>query len=548
MSLMKIVIVGGVAGGASAAARARRCNPRAEITILEKGSVISFANCGLPYHIGGEIALRQKLLVATPELFWKRFRIAVRTQHDVTRIDREHRRVEAIDLLTGQVVTIPYDRLILSTGSEPNKPAASVPWPSNVSQLWTLSDMDRIIETIRSQNVKRAVVVGGGFVGLEVVEQLHRLGIAVTLVERNPQVLMPLDVAFARIIENCLVEKGVDLKLGVDLQDFTIENGFATAANLSNGTKIATELVVVGAGVRPRTSLAVDAGLLIGESGGVTVNSFMQTSDPDVYAVGDMVELVHGVLNEPVRVPLAGPANRAGRIAGEHAAGGDSPAMGKILGTAIVRVFELTAACTGLSEKACSAKDIPFKASIILAPSHASYFPGAQSLQLKIVYSPTDGKLLGAQAVGGDGVDKRIDVIATAIHFGATVWQLAELDLAYAPPFGSAKDPIHMAAFCACNDLSNAPNLISPNADLSGKQIVDVRTAKERLELPLPHAISIEIDEFPERWQELDPNKPTVVVCHSGKRAHIGACWLRGNGFKDVSNLTGGMSIRSLLS
>ncbi len=545
---MKIVVVGGVAGGASAAARARRCDPQAEITILEKGPVISFANCGLPYHVGGEIALRQKLLVATPELFWKRYRVAVKTDHEVIRIDRANRVVEATDIQSGSLVSIPYDRLILSTGSKPNKPASDVPWPSNVSQLWTLSDMDRIIETIRVRNVKKAVVVGGGFVGLEVVEQLHRLGITVTLVERNPQVLMPLDLAFARMIENHLVSKGVQLRLGVDLQGFSIDNDLATAVKLSNGTKISTELVIVGAGVSPKTSLAVDAGLSIGKSGGVSVDAFMRTSDPNIYAVGDMVESMHEVLNEPVRIPLAGPANRAGRIAGEHAARGSSPSMGKILGTAIVRVFELTAACTGLNAKALSARGISFKSSIIQALSHASYFPGAQSLQLKILYSPTDGKLLGAQAVGGEGVDKRIDIIATAMHFGATVWQLAELDLAYAPPFGSAKDPIHMAAFSAINDLMSSPNLIAPDADLAGKQVVDVRTSKERLELPLSDAIAIEIDEFPDRWNELDPNLPTVVVCHSGKRAHIASCWLKGNGFQDVSNLTGGMSIRSLIS
>ncbi|MDZ4850943.1 MAG: FAD-dependent oxidoreductase [Pirellulaceae bacterium] len=545
---MKIVIVGGVAGGASAATRARRINPLAEITILEKGRYISFANCGLPYHVGGEIETREKLLVATPELFWRRFRVAVKTEHEVTKIDRNGRCVHAVDLKSDSELSFPYDRLILSTGSEPNKPVANTEWPVNVSHLWTLPDMDRIIESLRSRNVRKAVVVGGGFVGLEVVEQLHRLGIEVSLVERDKQILAPHDALFARIIENHLREKGVGLKLGADLQDFTIENGLATAAVLSDGSTIETDLIVVGAGVRPRTALAVEAGLTIGQCGGVTVNSVMQTSDPNIYAVGDMVELVHGVLNEPVRIPLAGPANRAGRIAGEHAARGEATAMGKVLGTAIVRVFDLTAACTGLNEKLLAARKIPFKSAIIQAASHAGYFPGAQSMQLKIVYSPGDGKLLGAQAVGGEGVDKRIDVIATAIHFGATVWQLAELDLAYAPPYGSAKDPVHMAAFAACNDLSQFPNLVAPDSVLNGMQIVDVRTAKERAALPLPNAIAIEIDDFPERWQELDRSKPTVVVCHSGKRAHIGACWLRGQGFRDVSNLTGGMAIRSLIS
>jgi len=368
------------------------------------------------------------------------------------------------------------------------------------------------------------------------------------LVERNPQVLMPLDPEFARIVENHLREKGIALRLRVDLEDFAIENDRATAVKLSNGTNIQSDLVVVGAGVRPRISLAADAGLVIGKCGGVSVNASMQTSDPNIYAVGDMVELVHGVLNEPVRIPLAGPANRGGRIAGEHAARGKAPSMGKILGTSIVRVFDLTAACTGLNEKSLAARNIPFKSAIIQATHHAGYYPNAQSMHLKILYSPNEGKLLGAQAVGGEGVDKRIDVIATAIHFGATVWQLAELDLAYAPPFGSAKDPVHMAAFAACNDLANAPTLLAPTSDLSGLQVVDVRTAPERSERPLVNSISIEIDELPIRWSELDPMKPTVVVCHSGKRAHIGACWLKGHGFQNVANLTGGMSIRSLFN
>jgi rhodanese-related sulfurtransferase len=273
----------------------------------------------------------------------------------------------------------------------------------------------------------------------------------------------------------------------------------------------------------------------------------MQTSDPKIYAVGDMVELIHGVVNEPIRIPLAGPANRGGRIAGEHAGRGDSASMGKILGTSIVRVFDLTAACTGLNEKTLIARNVPFKSAIVQATHHAGYYPGAEPMQLKVIYSPTDGKLLGGQAVGGEGVDKRIDVIATAMHFGATVWQLAELDLAYAPPYGSAKDPIHMAAFTACNDLSDAPRLVSPFTDLSDFQVLDVRTSSEKSALPLANAVAIEIDALPVRWSELDPAKPTVVVCHSGKRAHIGACWLRGHGFRDVANLTGGMSIRSLM-
>jgi NADPH-dependent 2,4-dienoyl-CoA reductase/sulfur reductase-like enzyme/rhodanese-related sulfurtransferase len=543
---MKILIVGGVAGGASAAARARRVNANAEIMILEKGPFISFANCGLPYHVGGEIAERSKLLVATPELFWNRFRIEVRTHHEVLSINRDAKTVSVFDHSQGQPLELTYDRLILSTGSEPIVPAQLSPLPLNAFHLWTLNDMDRIMSRMAQFSPKHAVVIGGGFVGLEVVEQLHRRGLAVTLVERDPQVLKPLERLFARMVEQHMESKGIQLQLGVQIQGVQRIDDRANAIELTSGTVIPADLIIVGAGVRPRIQLAEQAGLPIGVNGGVVVNAWMQTADPAIYAVGDIVELRHGVTGQLTRIPLAGPANRSGRIAGEHAASDRSAPMGPILGTSIVRVFDITAACTGLNEFALLAKGLSFRTAIIQAASHASYFPGAQSMQLKLLYSREDGKILGAQAVGGEGVDKRIDVIATAMHFGATVRQLAQLDLAYAPPYGSAKDPVHMAAFTACNDLDASPKLIFPNENLKDKQVVDVRTARERQQLPLPGAIAIEIDQFPERWMELDPNRSTIVVCHSGKRAHIGACWLRSKGFADVSNLTGGMSIRAL--
>lgn len=543
---MRIIVIGGVAGGASAAARARRVNADAEILVIEKGKYISFANCGLPYHIGGEIRDRSKLLVASPELFWNRFRIQVQTEMEATHIDRNARLVAIRNLSTGLESTIEYDRLILSTGSQPFLPPSLAPLPSNAFHLWTLDDMDRIMATMKSTSQKRAAVIGAGFVGLEVVEQLHRQGFEVTLVERDPQVLRPMERLFARMVEQHLEARGVRIALGAQIERIVREGDLGVSLELQSGASIPFDLLIVGAGVVPRVGLAAQAGLDIGKTGGIVVNSSMQTSDSSIYAVGDIVELTHGVTGEPTRIPLAGSANRAGRIAGEHAASGHSEAMGTVLGTAIVRVFDLTAACTGLNEVALAARAIPFRTAIVQAASHASYYPGAQSMQLKILYTPVDGKILGAQAVGGEGVDKRIDVIATAMHFGGTVRQLAQLDLAYAPPFGSAKDPIHMVAFTACNDINGCPKLVLPTEDLTGKQVVDVRTAAERLERPLPGAISIEIDQLPLRWKELDPMQPTVVVCHSGKRAHVGACWLHKNGFADVSNMTGGMSVRSL--
>lgn len=542
----RILIVGGVAGGASAATRARRMNADAEITIFEKGPAVSFANCGLPYHLGGEIEKREKLIVASKALFWNRFRIRVETDQEVTRIDRSSRTIEVVNASTSELVTHEFDRLILSTGSTPNVPDYCNPMPANAFHLWTLSDMDRVLALIAKGGTRRAVVVGAGFVGLEVVEQLHRLGISVDLIERNPQVLTRLDRIFARMIERHMESKQIRLHLGRSIRTLELDGTTAKAAILDNGTKVDTDLLIIGAGVRPRVQLASDAGLALGNSGGVLVNEFMQTNDPQIYAVGDMIEYVNGVTGQRSLNALAGPANRSGRIAGEHAAIGTSRPMAAVLGTSIVRVFDLTAGCTGLNEKLLASAGIRFNTSIIQAPHHASYFPGAQSLQLKLLYAPDSGKILGAQCVGGDGVDKRIDVIATAMQFGGTVWDLANLDLAYAPPFGSAKDPIHMAAFTACNDLQSHPKLLPPDADLTGMQIVDVRTATERAALPLADAIPLEIDAFPDGIEALDPNRPTVVVCHSGKRAHIGACWLQTKGFRQVANLTGGMSIRSL--
>jgi NADPH-dependent 2,4-dienoyl-CoA reductase/sulfur reductase-like enzyme/rhodanese-related sulfurtransferase len=543
---MRIVIVGGVAGGASAAARARRVCSDAEIIILEKGPVISFANCGLPYHLGGEISKREKLLVASPELFWKRFRIGVKTRHEVLQIDPTNKKVMGMDHQSGTAFELTYDRLILSTGSEPITPDPFQPMPSNAFHLWTLSDMDRIIAYIDAYPTKSAVVVGGGFVGLEVVEQLHRRGLHVSLVERNPQVLTPLDWEIAKMVQLHMETKGVRVRLEQKIRNVVRQAERAQSIEFEDGTSLSADLFIVAAGIRPRTKLAEEAKLAIGSTRGVSVNDWMQTSDPSIYAVGDIAEVVHGVTGQRMRVPLAGPANRAGRIAGEHAASGTAPKMGKVWGTAIVRAFDLTAACTGCNETSLKAAGILFRSVIIQAASHASYYPGAESMLLKLLYRPEDGKILGAQAVGADGIDKRIDIVATMLHMGGTVGQLAELDLAYAPPYGSAKDPVHMAAFAACNDLKSLPSLLAPNSVIENFQVVDVRTLRERDNLPLPNAIAIEIDDLQESWTNLDPQKETVVVCHSGKRAHIGACWLNGKGFKRVSNLSGGMSVRSL--
>jgi NADPH-dependent 2,4-dienoyl-CoA reductase/sulfur reductase-like enzyme/rhodanese-related sulfurtransferase len=542
---LKIVIVGGVAGGASAAARARRCNSNAEITILEKGPAVSFANCGLPYHVGGEIFDRDKLLVATPQLFWERFRVSVRTEHEVIAIDRDQQVVSG-KTSAGDSFSLPYDKLILATGSEPLRPPFCQIQAENVFQLWTLADMDRILAYMKKRPCKKGTVVGGGYVGLEVVEQLARRGLDVTLVERLPQVMPPLDLEMARLVEMELRVQGVRVELSADVQNLLCSNQRVTAVKLADGGSITTDLVIAAVGVKPRTELALSAGLEIGTAGGVRINEYCQTNDANIYAVGDIVEYKHGTLDRAMRVPLAGPANRSGRVAGAHAACGQTSPLSAVQGTSIVRVFDVTAGTAGLGLKACDAAGMAARTAIIQAPHHASYFPGARNMTVKLLYRPESGQVLGVQIVGAEGVDKRLDVVSTLLHFRGTVHDLAGLDLAYAPPYSSAKDPLHMAAFVAQNDLMEKPSLIPSDAQLDDCQVVDVRTSSEIEQLPLEGAIHMPIDEITERWQELDANRPTVAVCHSGKRAHVAACWLKGKGFKSVVNLNGGMSIRQL--
>lgn len=509
--------------------------------------MVSFANCGLPYHIGGEIAERSKLLVATPELFWNRFRVRVRTGHEVTNINRAAQTVSGLTS-TGEEFKVPYDRLILATGSEPIRPAFCEVPADNVFSLWTLDDMDRILGTMKKHPCKRATVVGGGYVGLEVVEQLKLRNIDVTLIERLPQVLAPLDPELAKLIELEMRQAGVKVMLGAEVQSLlTGGNKVVTAVKLTDGKSVPTDLVIASIGVRPRTALAQAAGLELGATGGVKINAYCQTSDPNIFAAGDIVEYHHGALDRSMRVPLAGPANRSGRIAGAYAAIGKSEPLAAVQGTSVVRVFGLAIGATGLNARMAREAQIDFRAAIIQAPHHASYFPGAKNLTIKLLYRADDGRLLGAEAVGAEGVDKRLDVAATVLHFSGTIHDLASLDLAYAPPFGSAKDPIHMAAFVAENDLAQSPALLDYDADLDGLQVLDVRNASELEQLPLPGAIHIPVDELSQRWTELDPSRPTVVVCHSGKRAHVAACWLRGQGFGSVRNLNGGMSIRRLM-
>lgn len=539
-----IVVVGGVAGGASAAARARRCNEEARIILYEKDGYVSFANCGLPYYLGGEIEDRDKLLVTKPELFRDRFNIEVYTKHEVVDVNAAQQTVTVKNLDTNETVVQKYDRLVLAPGAAPFVPPMEGCDAANVFTLRNLEDTDRIHGWITGKNPRKAVVVGAGFIGLEMVEQLHNLGMDVALAELAPQVLPPLDPDIAAFLQETLEAHGVQVHTGAGIQGITVENGAATAVTLDNGVSLDADMVILGMGVRANLDLAKAAGLEIGATGGIKTNEYLQSSNPQIYAVGDAVEYAHALMPEPTRVPLAGPANRAGRIAGTHAASCSGDAMTPVLGTAILRVFDKVAGITGLSLKAAQKMKLDARVAVIAGGHHAGYYPGAENLVLKIVYEAQSGKLLGAQAVGGAGVDKRLDVLSTVLHFGGTVRDLAGLDLAYAPPFGSAKDPVHIAGFVACNDLDGFDMLLPPDADLSGKQVVDVRSDEEYHECHVEGAVHIPINELRNNLDRLDKNRETVVMCHIGGRAHVGTRILMQHGFTQVYNLSGGMFMR----
>lgn len=548
-SPLTIVIVGGVAGGASAATRARRMNEHAEIILFEKDEHVSFANCGLPYYIGDEIKERKKLLVATPEFLSRRYRLDVRTRQEVQSIDREKKSVSVVNRDTGEVYEQSYDKLILAPGASPLVPPIPGTDAPNVFTLRNMADTDRIKAVADQTGVREAAVIGSGFIGLEMVEQLAGLGLRTSLAELQPQILPLMDPEMAQPLESTLADNEVALFLGDGIQRVLVdEQGNATGVELASGVVIDADIVILGIGVRPNTSLANAAGLEIGSGGGIATNAFMQTNDRDIYAVGDAAEYTFGPTDQPMRIPLAGPANRAGRLAGGHAASGEAQPMQPVFGTSIVRVFGIAAGMTGLTSKLADRLGIDARSVTIVANQHAGYYPGASPLTLKLLYAPETGKVLGAQAVGRDGVDKRLDVIATAMAMNATVYDLAGLDLAYAPPFGSAKDPIHHAAFAACNQLDGLTEFAVPDTDLAGKQVVDVRTAGEVQKTPLAgvaNVVNIPVDELRDRIAELYPSLETIVSCGVGMRAHVAARILMQSGFQDVKNLSGGATVRN---
>ncbi|UCF33265.1 MAG: FAD-dependent oxidoreductase, partial [Phycisphaerales bacterium] len=447
----KFVIVGGVAAGASAATRARRLDEEAEIVVFEKSGHVSFANCGLPYHIGNIIENRNDLILVTPQRFEERFNIDVRVKHEVLQVDRAGKRVRVKNHKTGEEFWETYDKLLLSPGAAPFVPPIEGVDSENVFVLRNIEDMDAIRKYINANDVRRVAVIGAGFIGLEVAESLKHRGIDVDVVEMMDQVLPPLDEDMAHMVGAHLKQKGVKLTLDDGLGGFELGGGKVTCVVTQSGKKIPTGLVLLSIGVRPNSELAKAAGLELDARGAIKVNERLQTSDPDIYAAGDAIETVCAITAQPMTVPLAGPASKHGRLAGQLAVTGTGSAAAKVAGTAIVKVFDLTVATTGMNSKTAEGRGIDSAHVIARRPHHVAYYPGAELMFIKLVFSPQTGKVLGAQIVGGAGVDRRIDIIATVIHFGGTIDDLAQLDLAYSPQYGAAKDPVHIAAMIAQN-------------------------------------------------------------------------------------------------
>jgi len=548
----KVLIVGGVAGGASTAARLRRMDETAEIIMFEKGEYISFANCGLPYYIGETIEERSALLVQTPEAMHARFGIDVRVKTEVLTIDKEAKTVEVINHETNEKYVESYDVLVLSPGSTPLKPPIPGIDAPNIFTLWNIPDTDAIKAYVDNEKPKRAAVIGGGFIGLEMAENLHDRGIEVSVVEMADQVMAPIDYEMAQNVHKHMKDLDVNLYLGDGVKSFEYNHG-VTTVTLQSGKTVEVDMVMLSIGVKPQSNLAKDAGLELNSRGGIVVDEYLKTSDPNIYGIGDAVEIIDFNSKEKTMVPLAGPANKQGRICADNICGLAQTYKGT-QGTSIAKVFELTVASTGVNEKTLkrngkvNGKD--YHTVITHSKSHAGYYPGAIPMTIKIIFG-MDGKVLGAQIVGYDGVDKRIDVIATALRFGATVYDLAELELAYAPPYSSAKDPVNMAGFVGENMLKGRMKAFHwdefDQIDKKNTIILDVREEIERELGFIEGSVNIPLDDLRDRLGELDKSKKIVIYCAIGLRGYVGARILMQHGFENVYNFSGGYSTYSCI-
>lgn len=546
---MKVLIIGGVAAGATAAARARRLDEKADITLLERGPYVSYANCGLPYFISRDIEARNKLLLQTPEGFDRRYGVKVRVNTEALEIDRAQRRVRVKS--NGVEEWLSYDKLLLAQGGSPIRPplpGSELSSPNGVAPegfahvftLWTVPDMDRLHTFIDEVKPAHAVVVGGGFIGLEMAEALHARKVATTVVELAPSVLGVMDREFGRQVQGELTRHQVGVVTSVGLKAIGKDE-----VELTDGRKLPAQLVLLSVGVKPELTLAKNAGLALGTSGAVAVDEHLRTNDEHIWAAGDMVEVTHRVSGKRVRIPLAGPANRQGRIAASNMLGSPMKYRGAS-GTSVVKVFEATAAMTGLSERAARDAGFDVGVAVLHKDHHASYYPGGKELSLKLIYDKKSQRLLGAEGFGHAGVEKRIDVLATALHGEMTLEDLTELDLAYAPPFSSANDPVNLAAFIGQNDATGYAPLVTADQallELKGATppvLLDVRTAKEVAAGHLPGALHIPIDDLRARLAEVPKGRRVLVHCRSGFRAHLAVRTLLAEGFTDVANITGG--------
>lgn len=541
----KVLIVGGVAGGASTAARLRRIDEKTEIIMFEKGQYISFANCGLPYYIGGAIKDRENLLVQTAQAMEARFKVDVRELSEVIRIDRQKKLVEVRNLKDGTTYEESYDVLVLSPGAAPVKPPIPGIDNPNIYTLRDIPDTDSIKGFLDEKKPESAVVVGGGFIGLEMAENLYEAGLKVDIVEALDQVMAPLDYDMAAMVHNHIRSKGCGLHLKDGVMTFEAE-GSRTAVVLASGKRIAADMVILSIGVKPNSGLAKEAGLEIGVTGGIKVNEYLQTSDPYIYALGDAIEVKDYVSGNPALIPLAGPANKQGRIVANNIAGRRETYKGT-QGTAIAKIFELAAASTGVNEKTLKklgkepGKD--YITTTTHSASHAGYYPGSSMMAAKTIYTP-EGRVLGAQIVGQDGVDKRIDHFAIAVRHRMTVHDLQEFELAYAPPFSSAKDPVNMAGYVASNVLNGDIKVAywneAMNADMGSIFLLDAREPSEYVEGHIPNAVNIPLNQIRSRLAEIPADKEIIVNCRVGLRSYIGVRMLVQNGFDNVKNLSGG--------
>lgn len=544
---MKILIIGGVAGGATTATRLRRMNEDAEIILFERGEYVSYANCGLPYYIGGTISDRERLFVQTVEGFTRRFNIDIRIKSEVIGINTEAKTVNIRNLQTGKEYNESYDKLVVSTGAEPVKPPIPGIENDRILSLRNVPDMDRIKQYITENNPRKAVVIGGGFIGLEMVENLHEAGIEVAIIERLNQVMAPIDFPMASIVHQHLKSKNTGLLLEENVIKLEKENN-GIKIFLESGKEIFADMVILSIGVRPETSLANKAGIEIGPAGGIKTNDYMQTSDKDVYAIGDAAEVFNPVTGKYALIPLAGPANKQARIVADNILEGNKHKYTGTIGTSIAKVFDLTVATTGASSKLLDREGIPHLSSITHGSSHAGYYPGAMPMTIKINFSPANGKLLGAQVVGFEGIDKRIDLLAQVIKKGGTIYDLEEIEHAYAPPYSSAKDPVNMAGFIAENILKKKVNIIHWNEiDKTSRDriIIDSRTQEEYDLGHIEGAINIPLDELRNRIAEIPADKKIIVYCAVGLRGYLASRILMQKGYTQVYNLSGGYKLYS---